>query len=295
MTQSLVSVIVTTRNNTATLDACLASIGAQTYPSIELIVIDNHSTDDTTRIAKQYTPHVYTRGPERSVQRNYGVSLARGGYALIVDSDMELQPNVIANCVQQMLMNPQLRGIIIPEESFGQGFWARCKRLERSYYEGEDNIEAARFFSTQTYLDVGGYDETMTGGEDWDLTRRVRATGPIGRVTARIGHNEGHPQFGRTVRKMYYYGKHAGAYFAKNPGPVITNQSGPLARYGLFLSRPGKLLHNPLLGAGMLLLKTSEFAAGGLGYLIGQRSTPADNNPGRHRPTTVAIEPEIHE
>jgi glycosyltransferase involved in cell wall biosynthesis len=294
MTQPLVSVIVTTRNNTATLDACLASIGAQTYPSLELIVVDNSSTDNTVDIAKQYTPHVYKQGPERSAQRNFGVSLARGIYVLVVDSDMELQPTVVAACVHTMLAHPQLQGIIIPEESFGRGFWAQCKRLERSYYEGQDSIEAARFFSTQTYLDVGGYDETMTGGEDWDLTRRIRAAGPIGRVSARIRHNEGQPRFTRTVRKMYYYGKHAGAYFAKNPGPVVTNQSGPLARYGLFLSRPSKLLAHPLLGTGMLLLKTSEFAAGGLGYLVGQRSSPPITSAGPSL-SAAAIESKIQD
>jgi glycosyltransferase involved in cell wall biosynthesis len=295
MTQPLVSVIVTTLNNSATLEACLASIGAQTYTAVELIVVDNRSTDNTVAIAKQYTPHVYKQGPERSAQRNFGVGLARGEYVLIVDSDMELRPNVIAACVHKALANPQLRGAIIPEDSFGKGFWAQCKRLERSYYEGNDTIEAARFFGTQTYLDVGGYDETMTGGEDWDLTRRVRAVGPIGRVTARIGHNEGQPRFGRTVRKMYYYGKHAGAYFAKNPGPVVTNQSGPLARYKLFFSRPRKLLRNPVLSAGMLLLKTSEFAAGGLGYLAGQRSSPATNGPEVRFPGAIATESENRE
>jgi len=271
MKQPLVSVIVTTRNNTTTLDACLASIAGQSYGNCELIVVDNNSTDNTKVIAQDYTELVYNKGPERSAQRNYAVGTARGDYVFIVDSDMELQPGVVAACAAKMQADPQLGALIIPEESFGQGFWARCKRLERSFYIGNDAIEAARFFSRQLYEQVGGYDETMTGGEDWDLTRRVRQCSSVGRVSEYIQHNEGHPRFMRTVRKMYYYGRHAGAYFAKNPTQsAVTDKSGPLARYKLFLSHPTKLLRNPLTAAGMLLLKTSEFAAGGFGYLTGK-------------------------
>lgn len=265
--QPLVSVIVTTRNNTVTLDACLASIAAQTYARRELIVVDNNSTDDTKAIAQRYTTHVYNQGPERSAQRNYAVRQAKGDYVLIIDSDMELQPAVVAECVQAVQADPARQALIIPEESFGQGFWAWCKRLERSFYVGVDSIEAARFFSMRLYRHIGGYDETLTGGEDWDLTRRARRHTGIGRTASYILHNEGRPHFTRTVRKMYYYGQHAAEYFAKNPTrSAVTDQSGPLARYKLFFSRPGKLLRNPIVGAGMLALKTSEYAAAGFGY-----------------------------
>jgi glycosyltransferase involved in cell wall biosynthesis len=273
MSTPVVSVIVTTRNNEDTLTACLDSIESQDYPQLEIVVVDNSSTDRTQSIARQYTEHVFTKGPERSAQRNYAARQSHGQYLLVVDSDMELSAGVVRSCVESVQLHPTARAVIVPEESFGKGFWARCKRLERSFYVGVDTIEAARFFDRDLYLQVGGYDELLTGGEDWDLTRRVREHTRIERASAFVRHNEGHPSFMRTARKMYYYGQHAAEYFSKNPtDSALTDQSGPLARYKLFFSRPAKLFKDPAVGAGMLLLKTAEYAAGGLGYFQSKRS-----------------------
>lgn len=285
MNQPLVTVIVTTRNNEATLDACLQSIAKQSYDPIELIVVDNNSTDATKEIAGKYTPFVFNKGPERSTQRNYGTNQAHGQYVLIIDSDMELSENVVRDCVHSVQDDPATRAVIIPEESFGEGFWARCKRLERSFYVGQDAIEAARFFEKALYQSLDGYNEQMTGGEDWDLTRRMREKAHINRAYAYIFHNEGHPRFLRTVKKVHYYASNAAAYLNENKESVLTSPSGPLYRYKLFFSRPGKLFRNPFVGIGMLTLKTTEYAAGVLGLVQGKlrtRTAPGASEQGTH-------------
>ena len=269
MKEPLVSVIVTTKNNQATLDACLASIAAQTYRRIELVVVDNDSIDGTMDIARQYTEHVYNKPPERSIQRNFAVAQATGKYVAIIDSDMELERDVIEECVAAMQLEPNARGVIIPEESFGRGFWAKCKSLERSFYIGNDAIEAARFFERETYISVGGYDETMVSGEDWDLSRRVGKLGDIVRVTPYIHHNEGRLSLIRTLKKKVYYAGEARKYLAKNPvDSKLMASEGPLARYKLFFSKPGKLLRHPITAVGMLVMKTLEYAFGGFGYIM---------------------------
>lgn len=268
MNQPLVSVIVTTYNNTATLDACLASIVNQSYDNVELIIVDNGSTDNTKEIARTYTDSVYNIGPERSAQRNYGASRAKGEYVMIIDSDMELMPDVVSACIEQVAINPEQKGLVIPEESFGTGFWAQCKRLERSFYVGVAWMEAARFFSRQTYLDLGGYNEQLISGEDWDLSQRVGNIAPLGRINEYIRHNEGHLQLGRTLKKKYYYAQKFAKYLDANKATsAVGSQTGIFTRYGLFFSRPQQLLRRPHLGIGMLFMKTSEFAFGSIGYL----------------------------
>lgn len=268
----LVSLIVTTRNNHQTLEACLVSLTSQDYQNTEIIVVDNSSTDDTKAIARRFTQHVYDKGPERSAQRNYAVQQARGEYVVIIDSDMELTPKVISSCVQLLRQQPKIGGVIIPEESFGKGFWAQCKRLERSFYVGIDWIEAARFFRRDLYLQAGGYDETMVSGEDWDLSRRIGQLAPLARTDQFIFHNEGRLQLGTSLKKKYYYAGLASKYLEKHQvNSKFANQVGPLQRYKLFFSRPGWLLRNPLLGAGMLFMKTCEYAYGGMGYIAARR------------------------
>ena len=75
----LVSVIVTTRNEERNIGNCLQSIRLQTYKPVEIIVVDNNSTDKTQEIARSFTDVVVNKGPERSAQRNHGIcGLAKG-------------------------------------------------------------------------------------------------------------------------------------------------------------------------------------------------------------------------
>ena len=95
----LVSIIIPTKNSSSTLETVLKSVRRQTYPNIEIIVVDNYSKDDTVLIVKKYGARLYMKGPERSVQRNYGANKTTGKYLVFLDSDIELSSNVIAECV----------------------------------------------------------------------------------------------------------------------------------------------------------------------------------------------------
>ena len=271
MNNPLVSVIVTTRNNHQTLDACLASIMSQSYEPIELIVVDHDSSDGTKLIARYYTGLVYNHGSERSAQRNFGFGKVSGKYVAFIDPDMVLTRDVIRDCVDVTCYHADTAGVIIPEESFGKGFWAKCKRLERSFYIGNDWIEAARFFPTKVYKQLGGYDSRMGSGEDWDLSARTRAHGPIRRIHALIQRNEGRLKLTQTLKKKYYYAGLSHTYLRKQHiSSKLTASIGPLQRYKLFLSQPKKLLRNPIRGLGLVFMKTCEYGSGALGYVFGK-------------------------
>ena len=264
----VVSVIVPTKNSEKFLEKCLISIKEQSYyPNVELIVVDNFSSDRTPEIARKYADKFYQKGPERSSQRNYGAKMSKGKYLLFIDSDMELTKNVIRECVDVVSSEKNIVGVIIPEISVGEGFWAKCKALERECYIGDETIEAARFFEKKVFLKFDGYDEDIAGGgEDWDLPIRIKKSGyKIGRVNALIEHNEGKLSLWKSMRKKFYYAKTVRKYMKKHPD--VVRKQFTLIRPA-FLRNWKKLMRKPVHCFGMFFMKFCEFGAGGLGFLI---------------------------
>ncbi|HVD01172.1 MAG TPA: glycosyltransferase [Candidatus Dormibacteraeota bacterium] len=271
MSARLVSVIVPTRNSARTIAACLESVRAQTYRPLEVVVVDNGSSDSTVAIAAGLADRVEAFGPERSAQRNHGAAVARGDYLLFIDSDMRLRPEVVADCVATIAATGA-PGVIIPETSIGEGFWARCRALERSCYVGDDSVEAARFFPCSVFEASGGYDEALSGPEDWDLSQRVAAGRSLPRTKAMIDHDEGRLGLRDHLAKKRYYGATFRRYLGK--------QRSSMGRAGVLIIRPAylrnwrRLAEHPILTAGIFGLKGLELGAAALGVLTGRRRQP---------------------
>jgi glycosyltransferase involved in cell wall biosynthesis len=253
-----VSVVVTTRNSGQTLRACLASIRRQTYPAVELVVVDNHSSDETMTIATEYADQVATIGPERSAQRNHGASLTSGAVLLFIDADMVLDPEVIAEGVD-LLETVGLPAVVIPEETVGEGFWTACRSLERGCYNGDDTIEAARFYTRPAFTAAGGFDTELNGGEDWDLSRRVARGRRLPRTRAIIHHDEGRTRLQTVYKKRRYYAPGYIAFVRKHGRGAIA-QGNPIFR-AAYVRNWRTLGRHPLLTAGMFTLKAVELAA----------------------------------
>jgi glycosyltransferase involved in cell wall biosynthesis len=269
MTEPLVSIVIPTKNSGDTLEKCLFSINSQTYPMIEVIVVDDFSIDNTKKIAAKFNVTFMERKAGRSLARNVGVSNSKGSLVLCMDSDMELTPKVIERCVDKI--NKGWDAIVIPEISVGIGFWAKCTALEKLCYIGDDLIEASRFFKKSVVVSLGGYDSNLETGEDWDMNIRVKKAGySIGRVNTLIIHNDGRLVFWKMVKKKYRYGKTLKRYERKHP---MNSQ------LQLNLLRPAlvknwkKLLKDPTHALGLIFLKSCEFAAIKLGTLNRKEET----------------------
>ena len=257
-----ISAIVPTRNSGRTLAACLGSLRHQTHPDVEIIVVDNASGDDTAALGRRMA-HVFADcGPERSAQRNHGAELATGEIVLFIDSDMVLEPTVLADIAATFERRTEIGAIIIPERSFGIGFLASCRELEKSLYVGHDDVEAPRAFRRDLFDLVGRWDETLTAAEDWDLADRTRAAGVgIARISSWIWHDEGEISLRAQYTKKQYYGRWVAEYLSRKPGARRH-----LSRPGLLAQAP-TMLRSPLRTGGMLVLKGVETA----GLVAGMR------------------------
>lgn len=267
----MVSIIITTKNEANILGKLLESIERQTYTKKEVIVIDNFSTDKTSVVAKSFNVVFFKYGPERSAQRNFGAKKAKGDFLFFLDADMELTPKVIEDCIEKINKN-HLDGVVIPEESKAINFWGKVKAFERSFYneKGDPITDAARFFSKKVFVSVEGYDEAITGPEDWDLPDRIRKAGyKIGRSQEKIYHHEQEISPVLLFKKKFYYGINAHKYLSKHKISVVSPKTVYFLR-PLFYKNWTKLLTHPILSAAMVYMLTIELAGGGLGYIVGR-------------------------
>lgn len=271
----LVSIIIPTKNSDKTIQACITSCTQQTFTPIEIIIIDNYSTDETQHLATQAGARVIVAGNERSAQRNIGAQHAKGAYFLFIDSDMELSADVVSECIEKVQNNKNIQAIVIPEESFGTTFWAKCKQFERSCYSNTTWLHAPRFFRKDAFEKVEGFDEEMIGTEDFDIQSKIVKTfeqSVIDYTKQTIRHNEGALTLKNLLQKKLYYGTTLHVYNTKPENSAsLRLQANPFARILLFLQDPKFILNHPLIFCATCLMKILEFGAFSLGYLLSRR------------------------
>lgn len=255
-----VSVVITTKNEGNNIKNCLLSIKEQNYKGkIEIIVVDNNSTDNTKEIAKQFTKGVFNFGPERSAQRNYGLNKSSGKYLLYLDADMILSPEVISSSVSKLEKNANIVALYIREIVTGNNFWSQVRRYERSFYDATV-IDCVRFIRKDAFVKVKGFDESMTGPEDWDFDKKIRSLGKTALIKNPIFHNEAEFNMKKYLSKKGYYAKSFAIYKQKwgENDPDLKKQFGFCYRYfGVFTenNKWKKILEFPQLFLAMILLR----------------------------------------
>lgn len=195
-----VSIITACRNSSAYLDEAVRSILTQTMGDLELILIDDCSTDDTLQIARRYQKEdsrvVVISLPEPSgpaITRNAGIKAARGAYLGILDSDDVALPSRFEE--QMRLADSDEDLVLIGSSSIfidSTGAAIEGHKYPTCHRALVQNLYAMRAFpphSSMVYKKaaverVGGFNPRYERGQDYDLWVRLSE---IGRI-ASIGH-----------------------------------------------------------------------------------------------------------
>jgi glycosyltransferase involved in cell wall biosynthesis len=269
----IVSIIIPTKNSGRFLQNLFDSIERQTFQSIETIVVDGQSTDGTIEMAQRFGAEVLEYDPgvtfgrfDAPHRRNYGARMSTGQYVYYVDADMELHPDTVKESVK--LCTAGAAAVIVGEQSFGTGPWARAKALERLSYAGDDAIEAPRFFKRSVWDELGGLDESLGGGgDDWDLHEALKGAGYlVHRTRHAIRHNEGELRLLPLLRKRYMYGQDSWRYVKKRPRA---------AAHSYFPIRAAYFRHwrdfaaDPVGTVLVIVMRFSEYGAGLAGAMVG--------------------------
>jgi GT2 family glycosyltransferase len=154
----LVSIIIlASRQARVHLESCLPSVLAQTYPNLEIILVDNQTTDDSTSFTEQNFPSVNVLPTPEPLgfggANNYAMKRAKGDFFFLVNEDTEMEPDCIAECVHKMLQSQNV-AIVAPKMKL---FYMRSfiNSMGNSIHpngHSHDNFIG--------YLDAGQFDDT---------------------------------------------------------------------------------------------------------------------------------------
>jgi glycosyltransferase involved in cell wall biosynthesis len=262
----LVSIIVPTKNSARFLGRCIASCRGQTYAPIEIIVVDNHSGDGTWVTARSLADAAIEAGPERCAQCNAGAKIARGDYLYRVDADFELAPGVVSEAV--VACEAGADAVCVPNRSDSSvSFWSAVRNFERTMYDGSLLLGSARFFTRRAFDAIGGFDESLVAGDDYDVNNRLAARGLRTVWITSVELHLGEPAtLGEIARKSYFYGSTFWPFLRKSGARGIAQVS-PFRP--AFARHWREFLRHPALGAGFALMQCVKYASGTAGLLFG--------------------------
>jgi glycosyltransferase involved in cell wall biosynthesis len=254
----LVSVIIPTYNSARTLSLTLRSIKRQTYPSVEIIVVDRFSRDGTPDIASRFGAHIIQADTERAEAKNIGLKAAKGKYVLFLDSDMELTPMVIQECVELLRRSSAIGMVVIPKLTVGNSLVAKIRRYERLHYENT-YIESSRFYRKDLAIEASGFDSAVVFYEEATLAYKIEKMGyRRARAKSYILHHEEDLSLMDLIRKRYYYAKTLKVYAAKYR-EYASMQVNPSYRLRLFLKR--SFWKYPHMALAVVIVKSLEYLA----------------------------------
>ena len=179
-----VTVVIPVHDDVAYLEEALASVYEQTYPSWEIVVVDDGSTHPATvafldglqrprlRLLRQGNTGL-------PGARNAGMKLARGEFLVPLDSDDELAPGFISTLLAALGHAPEAGFAHCLARLHGDIDAVWMPRPFNPYWQLLENaVVGCVLMRAAAWESVGGYDETMTSGnEDWDLWLRLTGSG----------------------------------------------------------------------------------------------------------------------
>ncbi|MEE4113452.1 MAG: glycosyltransferase, partial [Desulfobacteraceae bacterium] len=185
-----VSVIIPTHNRSWCLPEAIDSVLSQTYENLELIVVDDGSTDDTPALLARYGSRLRCLRQTNqgvSAARNRGLQAAKGTLIAFLDSDDIWQPEKLTRQVEFFNRQPAAKICQTEETWIRRGVRVNPKRRHRkpSGWIFEASLAlclvspSAVMMRRELLEEMGGFDESLPACEDYDLWLRVSLRYPI--------------------------------------------------------------------------------------------------------------------
>ncbi len=190
--KSLISVIIPAYNTKRYLGEAIESALGQTYPAVEIIVVDDGSTDNTKDIAHSYwkegkIKYIHQENKGLSAARNAGIRAAQGEYIALLDSDDIFLPSKLERQVAHLKAHPACGISYCDIYHFYEEEPDRLLKLQYKYYSGDDffpHLLWKNFINPlsvvlrrQVFDQCGYFNEAMRRSEDWEYWVRAAHRG----------------------------------------------------------------------------------------------------------------------
>lgn len=178
----LVSIIIPVYNEEKVIRDCLESLSAQSYRPMEIILVDDGSTDKSTQIVKAFGVTLLEqnhRGP--GLARNLGAKKAKGQILVFVDSDMTFEKDFVGDLVAPIIKGQTIGTFSRNEMVKNQdNIWSVCwninKNLPKDRMLPQDYPNHAPVFRAilkTEFEKVGGFEASGQYTDDWSLSRKL--------------------------------------------------------------------------------------------------------------------------
>src|SRR5918994_4394833 len=185
----LVSVVIPCFNLGRFLDEAVESALGQTFPDLEVVVVDDGSTDPDTRalLADYRRPRTrVVRSENRGLPaaRNLGIRSSRGAYVCALDADDRLEPAWLEKAVGVLQADPSLAFVSHWFRAFGDERWGWTpQRCDLVSLLDSNTVNGAALVRREALEAAGLFDESMREGcEDWELWLRIVKGGGRGAI-----------------------------------------------------------------------------------------------------------------
>ena len=185
-----ISVIIPTYNRKHTLRRAIQSVEQQSLPPLEIIVVDDGSSDGTKEWIKKKYPHIkyiYQKNSGVSSARNKGIKISNGNWIALLDSDDEWLPNKIYKQTSEILSNSNVKVLHSNEIWIRNGVRVNQMKKHKKYggYIFEKCLDMCRISPSSVIIkkdvfnDIGTFNESLRVCEDYDLWLRITSKYPV--------------------------------------------------------------------------------------------------------------------
>ncbi|MFH8223598.1 glycosyltransferase family 2 protein [Streptomyces sp. NPDC018057] len=184
MAEPLVSLIIPNYNYARSLGLSIQSAKDQDYPNLEIIVVDDCSTDGSYEIARSHGVRVVSTGTNSGVAtaRNTGAAHARGSILFFLDSDVALRPGAVRAAVELLTAHPEagaVCGMYEPEPLIRDSLVEECRCLQAYYWRTSSEgtvsflISAMCAMRVEVFQEIGPFNPNLRQTEEVDYGQRL--------------------------------------------------------------------------------------------------------------------------